>query len=45
MADTEIGVTYSMETDISKLEAPTFTTIERNQQAAMQALDWEHQVR
>jgi len=44
MADTEIGVTYSMETDISKLEAPTFTTIERNQQAAMQALDWEHQV-
>ena len=26
------------------MEAPTFTTIERNQQAAMLALDWDHQV-
>ena len=34
---------YDMETDISKLEAPTFTTIDRSN-APMLSLDWEHQV-
>jgi len=44
MGETEFATVYNMETDISKMEAPTFTTIERNQQAAMLALDWDHQV-
>ena len=34
---------YDMETDISKLEAPTFTTIDRSN-APMLSLDWDHQV-
>ena len=37
-------LTYSMETDISSLEAPTFTTIDRGQPQAMLALDWDHPV-
>jgi hypothetical protein len=37
-------VSYSMETDISSLEAPTFTTIDRGQPQAMLALDWDHPV-
>ena len=35
---------YDMETDISKLEAPTFTTIDRSNPASMVSLDWDHQV-
>ena len=35
---------YDMETDISKLEAPTFTTIDRSNPASMLALDWDHKV-
>ena len=35
---------YDMETDISKLEAPTFTTIDRSNPASMLSLDWDHQV-
>ena len=35
---------YVMETDISKLEAPTFTTIDRSNPASMVSLDWDHQV-
>ena len=35
---------YDMETDISKLEAPTFTTIDRSIPASMLKLDWDHQV-
>lgn len=37
-------LSYSMETDISSLEAPTFTTIDRGQPQAMLALDWDHPV-
>jgi hypothetical protein len=37
-------MSYSMETDISSLEAPTFTTIDRSQPQAMLALDWNHPV-
>jgi len=40
----EVASNYSMETDISKLEAPTFSTIDRNQPASMLSLDWDHQV-
>jgi len=35
---------YDMETDISQLEAPTFTTIDRSNPASMLALDWDHKV-
>ena len=35
---------YDMETDISKLEAPTFTTIDRSNPASMLNLDWDHSV-
>ena len=35
---------YDMETDISKLEAPTFTTIDRSNPSSMLSLDWDHQV-
>ena len=35
---------YDMETDISKLEAPTFTTIDRSNPASMLGLDWDQQV-
>jgi len=35
---------YSMETDISEMEAPTFTTIDRSNPASIQALDWDHAV-
>ena len=35
---------YDMETDISKLEAPTFTTIDRSNPASMVSLDWDHKV-
>lgn len=33
-----------METDISQMEAPTFTTIDRSNPAPMLALDWDHKV-
>jgi len=35
---------YDMETDISQMEAPTFTTIDRSNPAPMLALDWDHKV-
>ena len=35
---------YDMETDISQLEAPTFTTIDRSNPASMLALEWDHKV-
>jgi len=35
---------FDMETDISKLEAPTFTTIDRSNPASMMGLEWDHQV-
>ena len=35
---------YDMETDISQMEAPTFTTIDRSNPASMLALDWDHKV-
>ena len=41
---TVLSSTYNMESDISQLEAPTFSTLERNIPASMQALDWDHQV-
>ena len=39
-----VSAAYNMESDISQLEAPTFSTLERNIPASMQALDWDHQV-
>jgi hypothetical protein len=35
---------YDMETDISQMEAPTFTTIDRSNPAPMLALPWDHKV-
>jgi len=35
---------YDMETDISQMEAPTFTTIDRSNPAPMLTLDWDHKV-
>ena len=35
---------YDMETDISQIEAPTFTTIDRSNPAPVLALDWDHKV-
>jgi hypothetical protein len=35
---------FNMESDISQLEAPTFSTLERNVPAPMLALDWDHKV-
>jgi hypothetical protein len=34
--------TYSMDTDISLLEAPTFTTLERGPSQTMLSLSWDH---
>ncbi|XP_023341004.1 E3 ubiquitin-protein ligase Hakai [Eurytemora carolleeae] len=39
-----VSAAYNMESDISQLEAPTFSTLERNIPASMQALEWDHQV-
>lgn len=33
---------YSMDTDISKLEAPTFTTLDRGPSQPMLSLNWDH---
>ena len=37
-------VTYNMDTDISLLEAPTFTTIDRGPSQPMVDLTWDHEV-
>ena len=36
------GVHYDMDTDISKLEAPTFTTLDRGPSQTMISLKWDH---
>ena len=36
--------TYSMDTDISQLEAPTFTTLDRGPSQTMINLNWDHNV-
>lgn len=36
--------TYSMDTDISTLEAPTFTTLNQGPSQTMMALRWDHPV-
>ena len=33
---------YNMDTDISKLEAPTFTTLDRGPSQPMVSLNWDH---
>ena len=38
------GSNFDMETDISQLEAPTFTTLDRNPHTAMLHLQWDHKV-
>ena len=35
---------YTMDTDISQLEAPTFTTMDRGPSQAMTDLPWDHKV-
>lgn len=35
---------YNMDTDISKLEAPTFTTLDRGPSKTMINLDWDHKL-
>jgi E3 ubiquitin-protein ligase Hakai len=42
----ELGAapTYSMDTDISQLEAPTFTTLDRGPSKTMMKLKWDHSV-
>ena len=36
--------TYNMDTDISQLEAPTFTTLDRGPSQPMMNLDWDHRL-
>ena len=36
--------TYSMDTDISTLEAPTFSTLNKGPSQTMMSLRWDHQV-
>ena len=36
--------TYNMDTDISQLEAPTFTTLDRGPPQPMLSLKWDHKV-
>ena len=38
------GVQYDMDTDISKLEAPTFTTLDRGPSQTMINLKWDHKL-
>ena len=38
------GTAYSMDTDISQLEAPTFTTLDRGPSQKMMELSWDHKV-
>jgi len=44
VSDINEAAKYDMETDISQMEAPTFTTIDRSNPASMLALDWDHKV-
>jgi len=41
---TEAAVSYDMESDISQMEAPTFTTIDRGAPQAMLDLAWDHKL-
>ena len=41
---TSAKVTYNMDTDISLLEAPTFTTLDRGPSQPMVDLTWNHDV-
>ena len=36
--------TYNMDTDISTLEAPTFSTLNKGPSQTMMSLRWDHQV-
>ena len=36
--------TYNMDTDISQLEAPTFTTLDRGPSQPMMSLNWDHKL-
>lgn len=38
------AATYNMDTDISLLEAPTFTTLDRGPLQPMLSLKWDHKV-
>ena len=40
----QASTSYSMDTDISKLEAPTFTTLDRGPSTKMMELSWDHKV-
>lgn len=44
LRDPNLAPTYSMDVDISKLEAPTFTTLDRGPSKTMMKLKWDHPV-
>ncbi len=43
-AQLQAAPAYNMDTDISKLEAPTFTTLDRGPSQPMLSLTWDHKV-